>query len=62
MSTEAQKRASAKWQKNNMRRIPFDVSFDKYDELKNHVDSRNETMRGFILRAIEETIIRDNEK
>ena len=62
MSTEAQKRASAKWMKANMKRIPLDVSFNKYDEIKAYAESRGETTRGFILRAIEETIIRDNEK
>ena len=62
MSTEAQKRASAKWQKNNMRRIPFDVSFDQYEEIKSHADGNNESVRSFILRAIQETIEKDNSR
>ena len=54
MSTEAQKRASIKWQAKNMRRIPFDVSHEYYnDVLLPFTKKHNYSMRGFILEAVE---------
>lgn len=54
MSTEAQKRASAKWMKEHLRRIPLDVTNEYYtDVLLPFVKSHGYTMRGFILESIE---------
>lgn len=54
MSTEAQKRASAKWMKGHLRRIPLDVTNEYYaDVLLPFVKSHGYTMRGFILEAVE---------
>lgn len=65
MSTEAQKRASAKWMKNNLRRIPFDVTNDYYSNvLLPFVQEHGYTMRGFILESIERNMkfIEENEE
>ena len=54
MSTEAQKRASLKWQAKNMRRVPFDVRYEYYnDVLLPFTEKHGYTMRGFILEAVE---------
>lgn len=60
MSTEAQKKASIKWQAANMKRVPFDVRKDYYEEvLKPAVKEAGMTVGGFIKAAIEEKIERD---
>lgn len=50
-----------KYHKEKIKRIPLDVPKDKYDKIKNHCESHGETVNGFIKRAIDETIQRDNE-
>jgi hypothetical protein len=50
------------YHKNNYKRIPLDVSKQKYNEIKDHAAGRSETVNGFIKRAIDETIVSDNEK
>ena len=47
--------------KNNLKRIPLDVQKEHYKTIKAHAESRNETVNGFIKRAINETIVRDKE-
>ena len=60
MSTEAQKKASIKWQAANMKRVPFDVRKDYYEEvLKPAVKEAGMTVGAFIKAAIEEKIARD---
>ena len=46
--------------KDKLKRIPLDVSIEKYEQIKNHTDNTNETVNGFIKRAIDETMQRDN--
>ena len=65
MSTEAQKRASAKWKKNNLKQIPLDVRPEYYNEvLLPFVRNHGYTMRGFILEAVEHYMkyLEENEK
>lgn len=50
------------YRKNNRKRIPFDVSIEFYNKIKSHTETTSETVNGFIKRAIEETIKRDNKK
>lgn len=59
-TTEAQKKATAKYKTNNLKRIPLDVQKSKYDTIKTHAQTRGESVNGFIKRAIDETIERDN--
>jgi len=51
-STDAQKRASAKYTKTHMRRIPLDVKHAEYDRIKAAADAAGESVRGFILKAV----------
>ncbi len=60
-STDAQKRASIKYAKGKLKRIPLDVYKEKYAEIENHAKSRGESVNGFIKRAIDETMQRDKE-
>lgn len=58
-TTEAQRRASIKWQKENYSRIPLDVSKKYHEELKAIAKSHNMTLGGYIKEAIAEKIERD---
>jgi len=60
--SEAKKRADRKWNKANYARIPLDVSLKEKDDIKTHAAEHGESMRGFAIRAIRETIERDNLK
>lgn len=51
-----------KYKKENYKRIPLEVSKDKYEQIKEHAAANNETVNGFIKRAIDETIEHDNNK
>ncbi len=46
--------------KKHLKRIPLDVSIEKYEEIKSHAQSKSEPINTFIKRAIDETIQRDN--
>ena len=53
-SSEAQKKASIKWQAANMKRVPLDVRKDYYtDRLKPAADRAGESVGGYIKKAIE---------
>lgn len=58
--TENQKQSRYKYAKENLKRIPLDVQKEKYEEIKTHAITQKETVNGFIKRAIDETIGRDN--
>lgn len=58
-TSDAQKRASIKYAKNNYKRVPLDVTPDQYDKIKDHAGGRGESVNGFIKRAINETIQRE---
>ena len=65
---EAQKRyrektkgaANMKWNKQNLKRIPLDVSLEMFENIDKHIIKTNESRNGFIKRAINEAIERDN--
>ena len=48
------------YHKEKLKRVPLDLPLEKYDEVKNHAISHNESVNGFIKRAIDETMIRDD--
>ena len=48
------------YRKNKLRRIPFEVPIEKYEQIKSHTETTGETVNGFIKRAIDETIENDN--
>lgn len=51
-STESQKKASIKYAKNNLKRIPLDVKLEEYDNIKAFAENKNMSVRGFIMQAI----------
>ena len=57
--TDAQKRAQRKYMTNRAT-LQIVVSPERRDEIKAHAASRGESTAGFIVRAIAETIERDN--
>ena len=60
MTTKAQMQSSIKHMKKYYKRIPLDVKLEKYDEIKAHAEKNSESVNGFIKRAIDETMLRDN--
>lgn len=46
--------------KTKLKRIPLDVQKEKYEEIKTAADSAGETVNGYIKRAIDERMQRDN--
>lgn len=56
----AQTRAKNKYNAKAYDRIALQVKKGRKDILKSHADNRGESLNGFINRAIEETIRRDN--
>lgn len=58
--TKAQQKAVHKYIKNNYDRIELTVLKGKKETLKAHAQSKGESLNGFINRAIDETIEREN--
>ena len=58
-TSEAQKRATMKYMKNNYDRIELKVTIGRKTELKAHAASREESLNGFVNRAINEAVERD---
>jgi len=58
--SEAQKRATAKYMKENLDEIKLRVPKGRKDEIKAHAEQRGESLNGFISRAIDNQIERDN--
>ena len=61
-ASEAQKRATMKYMKNNYDRIELKVVKGKKANLQSHAAARGESLNGFVNRAINETVERDNIK
>ena len=49
-----------KYAKQNLKRIPLDVKKEKYEEIKATAERVGETINGYIKKAIDERMIRDN--
>ena len=58
--SKAQQKAVHKYVKNNYDRIELTVAKGHKAEIKAHADSQKESVNGFINRAIDETMERDN--
>lgn len=58
--TENQKQARYNYAKKNLKRIPLDVQKEKYDIIKAAADNAGESVNGYIKRAIDERLERDN--
>ena len=60
LASKAQQKAVSKYMKNNYDEIKIRVSKGQKDEIKAHAESKGESLNGFINRAIDETVQRDN--
>lgn len=60
-TTESQRKASIKWQKENYSRIPLDVPKEYHLKLKEIAKKNNMTLGGYIKEAISEKIQREND-
>ena len=64
--SEARKRANKKWNDKNLAvrydRINLVVPKGKKTEIQEHAKEADESLNGFVNRAIDETMERDNEK
>lgn len=60
--TKKKKESNERWDKKNLKRMSLAIPLELYDSLKSHVDSREETVNGFLKRAITETIDSDMKK
>ena len=61
-TSEAQKRAIAKWQQEKVEEIKFRVPKGTKAIIKEHADECGESVNAFLLRAAKETIKRDKAK
>lgn len=59
MNQEKKKQYDIQYAKQNLKRIPLDVPKTIYEEIKAHAEARNESINGFIKRAISEAMERD---
>lgn len=50
------------YRKEKLKRVSLELPKEKYEEVKEHSLGRSESVNGFIKRAINETIERDNSK
>ncbi len=60
--TEAQRRAREKWLREKIEPISIRAPKGRKDVYKQHAKKYGESLNTFLLRAAEETIIRNNEK
>ena len=57
--TEERKEYLKEYQKSKLKRIPLDVTKEKYDEIKTVADSTGESVNGYIKKAIDDRMERD---
>ena len=60
MSKEKKYKYITEYKKEHLKRIPLEVTKEKYDLIKEHATANNETVNGFIKRAIDETMERES--
>lgn len=58
-ASKAQQKAVAKYMKDNYDELKVRVPKGDKDKIKNHAESKGESLNGFIKRAIDETMQRD---
>lgn len=59
-TSKAQQKATAKYVKANYDRVEAKVPKGRKAEIQAHAEQQRESLNGFIVRAIDETIERDN--
>lgn len=60
--SKAQQKAVHKYVKENYDRFSITMPKGSKDKIKAHAEARGESVNGFINRAVDETIERDNQK
>ena len=55
-NNEKKKKYDIEYAKNNLKRIPLDVTKEKYQEIKSVSEKIGESVNGFIKKAIDERI------
>lgn len=60
--SKAQQRATAKYRKENYDQLKVEVKKGKKEELQAHAKLKGESLNGFVNRAIDEAVERDNKK
>lgn len=60
--SKAQQKAVAKYMSNNYDELKIRVPKGKKDKIKAHAEKNRESLNGFVNRAIDETVERDNNK
>ena len=60
--TDAQKKATAKWNAEKVDRIVFRVVKGQKEIIQRHAESQGESLSSFLNRAVKETIERDKQK
>lgn len=58
--SKAQQKAVAKYMKNNYDELKIRVPKGEKEQIKAHADTQGESLNGFVKRAIDETMKRDN--
>ena len=61
-TSKAQQKAVAKYMKNNYDEIKIRTAKGQKDIIKSHASERGESVNAFIIRAVSETMERDNAK
>ena len=61
-ATEAQKRASQKWQKDKVDDLRIRVEKGQREIIRNHAKTQGESLNAFVNRAIMETMERDKQE
>lgn len=61
-ASKSQQKAVAKYMKANYDNFQIRMPKGKKEALKSHAQNRNESLNGFINRAIDETVERDNKE
>lgn len=59
-ASKSQIKATMKYAKEKLKRIPLDVKKEEYEKYKSFAESKGLSVRGFIITAIEEKIQRDS--
>ena len=50
------KKYDANYRAEHYKRIPLDVTFEKYEQIKSAADSKQETVNGYIKKAIDQRL------
>lgn len=59
MTSESQKKASRKWNDNNLERLYVTVKKGQKDQIKQIAESKGETINGYIVKAIQKRMDED---